>query len=573
MNIIGRDNRQSWISAQVGGGAQSCYRIGKKADFDARVYLTNGTTYEDLITYVIGVNTGLRGNIYLNGTLSKVNNYIHEKGKSYFNPDGYTFIFDEYTFVAVFDKTQIRQHKPEGGKFPVQLISIDIVWKVNIFETALLEGAITMGGITMGGIAAAGIAAAGVLPIGYYYHYSGIFDLVVKYGDTYDHVLSCIFNPYGKNEGDPIIYCPIYNMSCLTTTILETLDDSLNISNRINTLKFIKDFVRLTDICEKATAICLLQADGEAAQAYKYLYDRIVAIKSLFEASTFIVFEYNELIKPIANEHVRQSDELKQSIYPSNIEDYPDEVANIDLETERKLQDPFDRYKQAMTLVIGRETECPAPEQNEATSQFEKYNTIRPSVVAAINALIEILQDKPQDLNSIDKLWFMRIVDNVTVHPGAHGILSAINEDSSRVIVIKKDLAISVFTSWDFYDNISKISISYPENILTVEPESLKSYPEYSGLLKQMLQVMHESSRASSRANSQNLDYAQPSSISYAVASPIKKPISNNRDASSASRRGHGNKYDGGNRKTKKKVIKATKKKRISKSNRKTKRK
>jgi hypothetical protein len=819
LNIYGRSNNYLWVSSQVGGGAQSCYRIGKKADFDARVYLIN-STYEQLLLHIIGVETGFRGNIYLNGTLSKLNNYIHQLGNSYFNPEGYRFVFDEYTFCVFFDRTQIRQHKPEGGKFPVRLISIDIVWKVYIYETAKLR--------------------ENVPPIGYYYHYSGIFDLVVKTNEniydkikqisqgeitddnfedfkffstvvstfpnvlTYftkliidkeelrhlffpymeehfyaffssgsalrdftlyvagnadaidyfiraislypqvliihpdalnnfienvmqdqvvydkfkasfiseprvflndDDVLSliaqeiilksqqsdvnaiqfieyingvsgtlvrqmpeissytieekiiwfiknyiekpdyilhsqyilsifiivvdndfesvlesfmkilasheklreqfgevidlfrivltvdlnktlklfiqsvslhqnmtklfpdanqyfqnfiisnesnaiayffeaithnddllkmhsqmmqniiraihddnkliaqfsnlvsgyyfnfkfkdCIFSPYGENE-----CCPIYTMSCLVKTILETLGDLLNVLNRINTLKFVKDFDRLIDICDKAISFCLID---EAEKR-----ETISSIKSHFNMSKNTVFATTNTVE-----------------------------------------------------------------------QFDAYTQIQAIVVSEIHKLIYILKFKPSisDSVSIDRSWVSSIKENIIVNKSANKALSEVDGDSSRVIVIKKDLAISVFTSWIFYDNINQISVTRPLNNLTIEKQSLESYPDYSGLLKKMLQVTHNvsraSSRASSRESSQNLDSLadMPTSfsISHAVAPGAITPINKNRNTASASGRGRG--HDGGNRKTKKKIIKATKKKRISKSNRKTKRK
>lgn len=223
LNIYGRDTaapERLWIAAQVGGGGQSCYGIGKKADFDARVYLTNAE-YMDLIAYILGRPDEHPVGVFVGGHLSKLSNYINFNKESYFNPAGYSFVLDEYTFKAVFEKTQIRQHKPEGGKFPVQLISIDIVWRVSVLS-------------------------AGV-EIGYFFHYSGIFDLVVKYDHTYDEVLECVINPYGENN-----CCPIYTMSCLTSTILETFSDALNVFNRVGTFKLIKDFLRLEDICDKS---------------------------------------------------------------------------------------------------------------------------------------------------------------------------------------------------------------------------------------------------------------------------------------------------------------------------------
>lgn len=526
LNIYGRA-AQLWIAAQVGGGGQSCYGIGKKADFDARVYLTNGTTYENLIRHIIGTEMGLSQNVRKDGTLSKLSNYIHIENNDYFNPDGYRFVFDEYTFVAMFDRTQIRQHKPEGGKFPVRLISIDIVWKVNIHKTAEL-------------------VAAEAEPIGYYYHYSGIFDLVVKEGYPYEEILHCIIHPYGKNETDLTdgnTYCPIFSMSCLTKTILETFSNLLNVLNRINTLKFVKDFVRLIDICDKAA-----------------LY------------STYDVNPIKEI---------------------------------------------FERNK---THVFGTE----AAKITNTETQFQKYLEIGNEVIAAVETLISLLNTTPPPLTpppptvfsaasadavsasvsqSPDIKWYSNSFRNLLVNPGAKVVLSSIdavphNYDDSTITIIKKDPAISVYVSWQHYDDINKV-IMRPTLIADIENDKFDCYSEQSHFVKNMALAIHVNSVASSLASSME-NSSSSSSASHSqeenygnsgtVFSPfrinaqtISRQSSSHDDnySATASSGGPGRKW-GGNKKTRKYLKKTNlkksrkqrkSKKRVSKSNRKTKRK
>jgi hypothetical protein len=727
LNIYGRDNNYSWISSQVGGGAQSCYRIGKKADFDARVYLIN-STYEQLLLHIIGVETGIERNQYGGGTLSNINNYIHDQGRSYFNPDGYKFVFDEYTFCVFFDRTQIRQHKPEGGKFPVRLISIDIVWKVDIYKNE---------DVTQ--------------PIGCYYHYSGIFDLVVKnnkhisdkiekisigkitekdvedfryfsmaitssqrildyfanlivvnpdikskienamendieaflksesalnefvkiiiaselhrdyinaafaqhpadfpeineidvndfpkkikyfittvgpndelvikyidfaskfkefikldiikaitwfceaiannnelfqkyyeimqlaiqtiYSNKEDLKIfsdmiaghycewkfkDCIIDPYGEKG-----YCPIYSMSCLVETIIETLDDLLNVLNRINTLKFIKDFNRLIDICDLLIELC---------KKYNEIFDQDIIDDITLIKQIFVIF--------------------KEDIFST-----------------QSTIDHFNKYASARgeneegkSVVYSFLLEKGMP--HDKIGYIENVDmTPKELIVSNIYLLIEIMREKIKITEgekvvreiTLDEIWHSEIVSNVTVDPHARHKMLEINADKTPVIVIKNDFAISIYVSWLYYDHINRITLSDAVDLASISVISSESYPEYSGLLKRMLQIVHENSVASSKENSSASSSANATESNtqeynygtvfspFRVAAPISRQSSGY--GATASSGGPGDRWGGGNKKTRKYLKKANSKKsrkqrkskkHVSKSNRKTKRK
>jgi hypothetical protein len=558
LNINGRDTApgELWIAAQVGGGGQSCYEIGKKADFDARVYLVNAT-YANLIKYIIGdlpigdsyEDPGIMGN----GQLSKLSNYINLNKESYFNPQGYRFELDEYAFNAVFEKTQIRQHKPEGGKFPVKLISIDIVWRVGVF-------------ISVGGHAH---------EIGHFFHYSGIFDLVVKEGYPYNTKKDCIINPYGRNvmdQTDTRLYCPIFKMSCLTETILETLSDRLNVFNRIGTSKLVKDFERLEYICDKS-----LQYFQDNANPY------ISQLKIFFSDAKDKIF-------------VNDGRDIFEKYY--------------EIQTNEDELDKLPGYQDLL--------------HQHANEKLDRFFV-----------LVTLLK---MQISVIDTAWHTKCVDNMTFDPRAevfHNLPNRALYDESQVVVMKNDNAITIYMSYrylkenkkreSYFDHVGELkemlqgvhesslmstlehsrSNSSQLSRTTSIPSAVKYSPAHIGTTIQRQHSINPSSVFGFNPPNYNSSASSSSSGQGHGSVFAFDPNPNSSSSSSSSSQGHGSVFAfdpysssggppdsslhsmtrgkwGGNKKTRKYLKKTNlkksrkqrkSKKRVSKSNRKTKRK
>jgi hypothetical protein len=232
LNSLNRKNENTRVGFQVGGGAGSIFfsvamQLGikipddiiiKKTDFDARVYYIasqHSEIVKDIKSEYTKIINYLRENAYFDKE-------VEFELNSLFKP------IPEKNYVIKITNSDIKwRHHTTESNFPAELLSIDILYNVQIGYKNI---------------------SGGFIELGNYIHTAAIFDIVVKpLGNASESQgeVTEIMEEKRNSMYSPDKLCPIATPITFIKTIIETLSGYASTYNRIKTGKISKDYDRI----------------------------------------------------------------------------------------------------------------------------------------------------------------------------------------------------------------------------------------------------------------------------------------------------------------------------------------